>query len=67
MHKASDKALIPFGSLPARSQEKFTNLSFWPDVLHGFHGDYRPFYDEAPAKDGWQKMLDWFRDNGVDA
>ncbi len=44
-----------------------SEIIVYPDVLHGFHGDYRPFYDEAAAKDGWQRMLDWFRKYGVTA
>lgn len=32
---------------------------------HGFNADYRPSYVEADARDAWQRMLDWFRANGV--
>ncbi len=28
---------------------------------HGFHADYRPSYHEKSAKDGWAKMIAWFR------
>jgi len=27
---------------------------------HGFHCDVRPSYNEAAAKDGWKRTLDWF-------
>jgi carboxymethylenebutenolidase len=27
---------------------------------HGFHNDTTPRYDEAAAKEAWQRMLDWF-------
>ncbi|GHD63258.1 putative carboxymethylenebutenolidase [Jeongeupia chitinilytica] len=37
----------------------------YPDAGHGFNADYRPSYNEAAARDGWQKMLAWFRQNGV--
>lgn len=37
----------------------------YPDTPHAFNADYRPSYREAPAKDGWQKMLDWFKKYGV--
>ena len=30
-----------------------SEIIVYPDVLHGFHGDYRPFYNEAAATDGW--------------
>jgi dienelactone hydrolase len=28
---------------------------------HAFNADYRPSYHEESAKDGWQRMLAWFR------
>lgn len=37
----------------------------YDDANHGFHADYRPAYDPAAAKDGWARMLGWFRENGV--
>ena len=37
----------------------------YPGAQHAFHADYRPNYDEAAAKDGWQRCLDWLRDHGV--
>jgi carboxymethylenebutenolidase len=32
---------------------------------HAFHADYRPSYVEADAKDGWNRALAWFKENGV--
>ncbi|MCR6633212.1 MAG: dienelactone hydrolase family protein [Magnetospirillum sp.] len=32
---------------------------------HAFHADYRPSYREQPAKDGWARMLAWFKAHGV--
>lgn len=32
---------------------------------HAFHADYRPSYNEADAKDGWKRCLDWFKVHGV--
>ncbi len=32
---------------------------------HAFHADYRPSYREQPAKDGWARMLAWFKGHGV--
>lgn len=32
---------------------------------HAFHADYRPSYVEVDAKDGWQRCLAWFKENGV--
>ena len=37
----------------------------YPGVPHAFHADYRPSYREREAKDGWQRMLDWFRRHGL--
>lgn len=37
----------------------------YPDAQHGFHADYRPSYNEAAAKDGWNKLLAWFKKNGA--
>jgi len=33
----------------------------YPDAEHGFHCDVRASYNEAAAKDGWKRTLDWFR------
>ena len=37
----------------------------YADADHGFNADYRPTYNEAAAKDGWARMLAWFKDHGV--
>ena len=37
----------------------------YPDVPHAFHADYRPTYREKEAKDGWQRALAWFKQQGV--
>jgi carboxymethylenebutenolidase len=37
----------------------------YPDAPHAFFADYRPSYREAAAKDGWQRLVDWFKNNGV--
>jgi len=37
----------------------------YPDAGHAFNADYRPSYREGPAKDGWKRMLAWFKANGV--
>ena len=42
-----------------------SEIIVYPDALHGFHGDYRPFYNEAAAQDGWARMLRWFATHGV--
>ncbi len=37
----------------------------YPDAGHGFHADYRPSYNEKDAKDGFAKLLAWFKDHGA--
>ncbi len=37
----------------------------YPDAPHGFNADYRPSYRPEAAKDGWARMLAWFKKNGV--
>ena len=32
---------------------------------HAFHADYRPSYRAEPAKEGWAKLLAWFKQHGV--
>jgi carboxymethylenebutenolidase len=37
----------------------------YPEAQHGFHADYRPMYKEDDAKDGWNKLLAWFKQHGA--
>ena len=37
----------------------------YPDAEHGFHADYRPSYNEKAAKDGFAKLLAFFKENGA--
>jgi carboxymethylenebutenolidase len=37
----------------------------FPGAGHGFNADYRPSYNEAAAKEGWKRMLGWFKQHGV--
>ena len=32
---------------------------------HGFHADYRSSYDPEAAKDGWQRLQQWFKQHGA--
>lgn len=32
---------------------------------HAFHADYRPTYRAEPAKEGWSRLLAWFKQYGV--
>jgi carboxymethylenebutenolidase len=62
-------------SIPAEQIEKMTaackaagktcEFKVYPDTPHAFLADYRPSYRADQAKDGWAKMLAWFKDHGV--
>ena len=45
---------------------KSSELTLYPDTPHAFFADYRPSYREAEAKDGWAKLLAWFKKHGVE-
>ncbi len=49
----------------ARKAGKTVEIVIYPDAGHGFHADYRPSYREADAKDGWARMLAWFKQYGA--
>ncbi len=42
-----------------------SHIDVFPDAQHGFNADYRPSYNEKDAKEGWSRMLAWFKANGV--
>jgi carboxymethylenebutenolidase len=44
---------------------KTCEIKIYPDTPHGFNADYRPSYRAEAAKDGWDRMLAWFKKNGV--
>jgi len=42
-----------------------SEIVVYPNAQHGFNADYRPSYSKADAEDGWKKMLEWMKKNGV--
>jgi carboxymethylenebutenolidase len=42
-----------------------SHIDVFADAQHGFNADYRPSYNEKDAKEGWARMLAWFKTNGV--
>ena len=42
-----------------------SKIHVYEGAPHAFHADYRPSYRKAEAEDGWQRMLAWFKRNGV--
>ena len=55
------KAALAAGNAVARASQ----FVVYPAAQHAFHADYRPSYDDAAAKDGWRRCLDWLREHGV--
>ena len=44
---------------------KQCEIVVYPDTPHAFNADYRPSYRPEAARDGWARMLAWFRTHGV--
>jgi carboxymethylenebutenolidase len=44
---------------------KPSEIVVYPDTPHCFNADYRPSYRPQQARDGWQRMLAWFKQHGV--
>ncbi|MBO0737524.1 MAG: dienelactone hydrolase family protein [Alphaproteobacteria bacterium] len=44
---------------------KICEIKIYPDAPHGFNADYRPSYHADAARDGWARMLAWFKDHRV--
>ena len=44
-----------------RAANAKAEIIVYPDAGHAFNADYRPSYHAESAKDGWQRMLEWFK------
>jgi carboxymethylenebutenolidase len=42
-----------------------SEIVVFPDTPHAFFADYRPSYRQGPAEQGWNRLKDWFKKNGV--
>jgi carboxymethylenebutenolidase len=42
-----------------------SEIIVYPEAPHAFHADYRPSYRQTEAEDGWNRLQDWFKKNGV--
>ena len=62
---SSSPAQIKEAEEKARAAGRIVKFVVYPDAPHGFHADYRPSYRAADARDGWGRMLAWFRRYGV--
>lgn len=61
---------IPMAQIDAmraalKAADKPSEIIVYPDTPHGFNADYRPSYRPQQAKDGWKRMLAWFKQHGV--
>jgi carboxymethylenebutenolidase len=69
LYGAADQA-IPVDSVEkmqeaCKAAGKTCEVKIYPDTPHGFNADYRPSYRAEAAKDGWARMMDWFKEHGV--
>jgi carboxymethylenebutenolidase len=48
-----------------KDAKKPDEIVVYPEVGHAFNADYRPSYNKEAAEDGWKRMLEWFKKNGV--
>lgn len=48
-----------------KAGNKTSEIVLYPDAPHAFYADYRPSYKKDAAEDGWKKLQDWFKKNGV--
>jgi len=61
---------IPMAQIQAmrdalKAADNPSEIVVYPDTPHGFNADYRPSYRPEQAKDGWKRLLAWFKDHGV--
>ena len=48
-----------------KDAKKDSEIVLYPDTPHGFHADYRTSYRKDKAEDGWKRLQEWFKKNGV--
>jgi carboxymethylenebutenolidase len=48
-----------------KKADKPGEIVVYPDAQHAFFADYRPSYKKDAAEDGWKRLLEWFKKNGV--
>ena len=48
-----------------KKADKPGEIVVYPDAPHAFYADYRPSYRKEPADDGWKRLQEWFKKNGV--
>lgn len=48
-----------------KAANKPSEIIVYPDTPHGFYADYRMSYRKDKADEGWKKLQEWFKKNGV--
>ena len=48
-----------------KTANKTAEIVLYPKTPHAFYADYRPSYRKEQAEDGWRRLQDWFKKNGV--
>ena len=48
-----------------RAANANAEIIVYPEAGHAFNADYRPSYHAESARDGWQRMLEWFTRYGA--
>ncbi len=48
-----------------KDANKPSEIHVYPDTPHAFYADYRPSYRKEQADDGWKRLQEWFKKNGV--
>ena len=61
---------IPESSIEAmrtelKGSKTGSEIHVYPETPHGFNADYRPSYRKEQAEDGWKRMHEWLKNNGV--
>ncbi len=52
-----------YGAL--KTMNKPSEIIIYEGMPHAFNADYRATYRKETAEDGWRRMLDWFKKNGL--
>jgi carboxymethylenebutenolidase len=48
-----------------KAANKPSEIILYPETPHGFYADYRTSYTPKAANDGWARLQEWFKKNGV--
>jgi carboxymethylenebutenolidase len=48
-----------------KSGQSKSEIVVYPEAPHAFFADYRPSYRETEAKEGWERLQEWFKSQGL--